>query len=393
MKKLSEKTFIICFLIFIVAVAGLTVLNLNETASFIENRTLAEVPEYTREALFTGDYFSEWETFFTDHAAARNTLIKLNAWTELKLLHLPVVNDIVVTDDCLLTFNKFGRWDTQYLDDGSKKMSDDLQSLSKYIAERGGSFFYVGVPTQISFFSDKYPNYLESASWIFDKTYSIFGKDLSDKNVNYVDMDKKFRDLNYPEKMYAATDHHYSYFGAYETYRQTMEQINEKTGKNLKIYTLEDYTLSELPNRFIGSRERKLYGLSGVEDKFTIGNMKDPIKFTRIDNGTLTNAPICAMPKTASEPVTYEIYMGGDVAETIINTDRPELPNVLIYGDSFTNAIETFMYASFNEMRSLDFRHYTAKSLREYIDEYRPDIVICVRDSNNYLTDTGNGQT
>ena len=28
--------------------------------------------------------------------------------------------------------------------------------------------------------------------------------------------------------------------------------------------------------------------------------------------------------------------MGGDIAETVIQTDRPELPNALIFGDSFT---------------------------------------------------------
>ena len=99
------------------------------------------------------------------------------------------------------------------------------------------------------------------------------------------------------------------------------------------------------------------------------------------------------LPQTDTELVAYEIYMGGDIAETIIKTDRPELPNALIYGDSFTNAAETILYSSFNETRSLDLRHYSAKTLREYIDEYKPNVVICIRDDSCFFNMDGNGQT
>ena len=89
--------------------------------------------------------------------------------------------------------------------------------------------------------------------------------------------------------------------------------------------------------------------------------------------------------------ITYEMYMGGDIAETVISTGREDLPNILIFGDSFTNAVETFMYTGFNEMRSIDLRHYTQMGIKEYIDLYKPDIVVCIRDDTSYLLETGNG--
>ena len=88
--------------------------------------------------------------------------------------------------------------------------------------------------------------------------------------------------------------------------------------------------------------------------------------------------------------MTYNLYMGGDHGETIIRTDRPELPSALVFGDSFTNALETVLYASFNETRSLDLRHYTERSLREYIEDYRPDVVICVRNNTFFYVNDGN---
>ena len=42
-------------------------------------------------------------------------------------------------------------------------------------------------------------------------------------------------------------------------------------------------------------------------------------------------------------------------------------------------------------MRSLDLRYYTEKTLSEYIREYRPDVVLCIRDDLNYLSTEGNG--
>ena len=92
-----------------------------------------------------------------------------------------------------------------------------------------------------------------------------------------------------------------------------------------------------------------------------------------------------------SLPTTYNLYMGGDFAETVLETNRPELPNVLIFGDSFTNALETLLYASFNETRILDLRHYQDMSLRDYITEHQPDVVLCIQNDTFYYTASGNG--
>ena len=90
-------------------------------------------------------------------------------------------------------------------------------------------------------------------------------------------------------------------------------------------------------------------------------------------------------------PTTYNLYMGGDFGETILETNRPELPDVLIFGDSFTNPLETLFYTGFDETRSLDLR-YNDVSLLDYVAEHRPDVVLCVRDDTSYLSAEGNGR-
>ena len=112
--------------------------------------------------------------------------------------------------------------------------------------------------------------------------------------------------------------------------------------------------------------------------------------FTRYDNGKPSDRPLFVLPEADYLPATYNLYMGGDFAETVLETDRPELPNALIFGDSFTNALETLLYASFNETRVLDLRHYDGMSLREYVETHRPDVVLCIQNDTFYYLGGGN---
>ena len=135
----------------------------------------------------------------------------------------------------------------------------------------------------------------------------------------------------------------------------------------------------------------QVFGLRGSDEKLLTASFAEDIPFTRFDNGAAAEATVYALPDSDAEPLTYGLYMGGDIAETVIRTDRPELPNALIFGDSFTNPVECLAYYSFNELRSVDLRHYTVQSLSDYIAAYQPDVVLCVRDYQSLLLREFNG--
>lgn len=85
------------------------------------------------------------------------------------------------------------------------------------------------------------------------------------------------------------------------------------------------------------------------------------------------------------------LIWGGDIAETVIDTGRDELPSLLIYGDSFTNPVEGLMYYSFDEMRTVDLRHYKDMTLADDIALYQPDVVVGIRDYESLLFTDYNG--
>ena len=167
------------------------------------------------------------------------------------------------------------------------------------------------------------------------------------------------------------------------SYRAIVERL-QADGLAIPLLEEEDWEYTTLPNPFLGSRNRKLYALWETHDRLTYAVPREEIPFTRMDNGQEVEPTVLRLPEKDTAPVEYLVYMGGDKGETILRTDRPELPKVLIFGDSFTNALETLLYPSFDEMRSLDLRHYNAKTLWEYIEEYQPDIVLDIRDDSSW---------
>lgn len=392
LQNIANLFFTLCFLGFIGFGMIVTVIRPKETQSYFENRALASIPILNGDSVLDGSWFSGWETYLKDHAAGRNTLIKTGTYIDLFVLHRPVVNDIVVTDKALLSFNNYETVDAANIAAQSTKSVENLAALDKIVETNGGVFYYVTVSGQLAYDHSVYPSYLNNRAEYFTTALGCFKADMADRQLKLIDMGEVFETMGHPDSMYAATDHHYTFDGAMITYQTIMETINADNHLSLPVLSAENITIKELENPFLGSRMRKVFNLLETDDKLKIGLLNQAIPFTRTDNGSPSEPFVYSLPQNTWDTVSYTVYMGGDVAETVMSTDRPALPNVLIIGDSYTNAVECLLYTGFNEMRSLDLRFYTDKTLAAYIEDYRPDIVILLRDYSVLLSVDGNSK-
>lgn len=372
------KTALFCGVLALIPVAS--VLQPRESTSYYENRSLAAFPVLTRASLMDGSYFSGVEDFISDHLAFRVPLLRLNVRKELALRD-PVISDTVVAGDTLLPYH--GKPLPDYDHTAMQTELDALAKVSAACESIGARFVYLAMPEQSNALRYKYPAYLTPNAYASDAIREDFLAGLDERGIDCLHMGDYL--CTDPEKYYSKTDHHYNFCGAYETYLHTMEHLNE-LGINAPITTdVTIYPIEDTP--FLGSRARKLLGEYQSEDKlygFTLGT---PVPFTREDNGQ----PVESTVVNESFRNVYNYYMGGDIAETVIKTSRPELPRVLVVGDSFTNALESILYTSFDEMRSLDYRHYTGENILDYIADYQPDVVLYVRDDLSYIVTEGNG--
>ena len=392
MKRICEWAMALLFSGTLLVLMAATVLLPKERYSYYENRNLSAFPEISAETVLSGQAFGDLETLFCDYAAWRTPALKAVTWADLNLFHRPVVNDIVVTDDALLE-QLYTMPDTA--DDIARKAADvtaDNAALRDQIEAYGGHYCYIAVPCQYAYYEDEYPSYLENRSAYTAAELAALNSAMDAQGITHVDMGPVFDSLGHLPAFSSKVDNHYGLLGAYETYRAAVQALNDAYGLALSFPEEgTDVTFSALPNPYMGSRTRKLLGLRGDDEKLLTAAFREDIPFTRLDNWQEVASAVYALPATEDEALTYGLYMGGDIAETCIRTDRSSLPTALIFGDSFTNAVESLAYYSFDEMRSVDLRHYKTQSISDYIAAYQPDVVICIRDYEALLSRSDNG--
>ncbi len=392
MKKVADCIFVALFAAFLVGIFLLTTQRRDMTYSHNENRNLAGKPELTAKTLWDGTYFDQWDKFWLDRAAGRSTALKLDTYWQWKVLKRPVVHDIVMTDEVLLPYWKDDFFEPhEPIDQRVDEVADELAALDQHIRDNGGRFYYVGMPSQTTYFKDQYPEFLYNRDAMLTQIRAAMKQALADRDINFLEMAEAFEQVGNPKQFYWKSDHHANLDGGLFVYRHIMDRINADTGWDLKVLEEDDLVRVTLEEPFSGSRNRQLYYVVPTDDKVTYAELKEPIPFERY-NRDQKSWPIVNVLPEEGEMASYSVFMGGDMPETSIRTNRPELPKLLIFGDSYSNVLETLLYPSFDEMRTLDFRYYDDKTLWEYIEEYQPDIVIDVRDDSQYLADSPNSR-
>lgn len=358
---------------------------------FYENRNVNAILPISKENFLDGSYFESIEKYFCDVIAGRDEMIKFHTVLDMDVLQKPAVKGVVFSNDILLADMGYNNKDLNEIQLSSEKMALSLKKLDAEIKNNGGKFYYIGLPEQYSYFRNEYPEYIFNNSAVLEKTEESFFSELQKNNISFIDMNEEYKLKGKSKDFYSLVDHHFTYYGAFEAYDSIMNRINSDLELSLEILPKDDINFQTIPNEYIGSRSRKLLGAYHSDEKAVIGYPKINIPFVRKDNGKIVESNMFSVPGNNYDRITYLIYMGGDIAETVITTDRNELPNLLIFGDSFTNPIETLIYTGFNETRSIDLRKYDQKSIIQYVNEYKPDVVLCIRDDTSYLDFEGNG--
>ncbi len=356
---------------------------------FYENRSAAPLPKADFASLWDGAYMTDLDEYLSDQYIARTRLIKAQTFLDL-LLQRPVVNDIVVGEDLLLPFHGYSYYGAQDFTTEAAEAAGELARLEEVVEANGGELFYLCIPEQSSYFRDEYPENMDNHAETLDAMSAAFTGAMASAGLRLIDAGEVYAAEGSPRDYYLNTDHHYSCRGMLSAYTALMNAVNSATGLGLRVYSEADLTLETLENPVLGSLDRKLFGLYGTQERLVLPHLNESIPFTRTDNGESVAAELFDIPADG-ELAAYGVYMGGDVGETVIDTDRPELPSLLLWGDSYSNAMETLLWASFDEARYLDYRYFYGAGLSEYIERYKPDVVVCIRDDLSILNSDGNG--
>ena len=205
-KKASNLVFLLLLAAVFVSVPILTVLG-HGKISYYEQRMLAPFPALSWESVMDGSYFSALEAFLSDHFGGRDQLLKADTALRMKL-GKPVVNDLVVNTDPLLNYHGYLHWGTDYMAASAAVRAEAYQSLQEYAASFGGTFCFLALPYQATYFAGDYPSYLDDRLWNTNAMRDCLREAMTAAGVPYIDMYEEYRREDFPREYYFESDHH-----------------------------------------------------------------------------------------------------------------------------------------------------------------------------------------
>ena len=154
------------------------------------------------------------------------------------------------------------------------------------------------------------------------------------------------------KELFYKTDHHWNYKGSYNAYLQILKMI--KPTENA-VEPLETIKISD---NFSGSKASS----AGVKDiyiePFYVYRFELPTHDTYISKNKKEYGYNNIEFIQNDNEISYGKFYGGDEGEVIFDYNNPQAENILIFGESYDNAIIELLAAHFNKTYCVDLRAY-----------------------------------
>ena len=327
----------------------------NQTNS--EKRGLSPFPTLVdANGAFNIDFLSDFGDYFEDHFAFRNELIATNNALNRSLLASASDSIIVGNDGWLFysgTLNDYQR-KNQLSERALQNIAHNLSFTQKYCEEKDSKFTFVCPPNKNELYSEKMPYYIVKgegeSNWERLKPY------LEEYGVNYVDVYDLLSNSN--KTLYLKTDSHWNSKGAM-TCANAISPTLSGTVPSTPLVTNCNLTgdLEKLINPLNPSTEEDVY----------VKNVNDNEGFTGF---------------------TWRFASGASVEDSSVVTKSNETTasgNLLMYRDSFGNALMPFMATAFE---GATFSKLVPYNLL-LVDDETPSLVVVERAQRhlNYLAE------
>ena len=357
MKKISQ---IVTAALFFVFVAGFGLLHLllpDRNFSPTENRTLAELPVFSWEALVDGSYTADLEEYLADQFPLRDDWMGLKAKYEY-LLGKREFHDVFLAGDVLIS----DITDTSRADQNLGYIQNLLEKTDKPV--------YLGlIPTAAEIWKGQLPY---DAPTFDQLSYLEQAKNLG---AIWVDMAGVLSEHS-DEQIYYRTDHHWTSLGAYYGYAAFLEAAG------LEIPELgEGVTVSDT---FCGT----LYSTSGVHwlEPDTIEHYVSG-EGVSVENGLTGEIGGLYVESKLEEKDKYSHFLGGNNPLYIVRNPNATIDKkLLVVRDSYSDSLAPFLSQTYSEIHLIDLRYYRT-SVAAYAEMAGMDEIFICYSVENFVKD------
>lgn len=371
--KIGKYIPAVVFLIFIYGMALWFLFSPKTDYSSSEKRYLQKFPDANVEKVLSGEFGSEFETFFADRFPQRNTWVGLNAYTTLAegnngasgvynckngyLINKPVSaeNNLDKNVGAVVDFAKT-------IDAPTTVM---LVPSTGYIADDV-------LPT----FHDKYND---------DEDISKISSTLSKDKIGFVDLRERFKsEYKNGSQLYYKTDHHWTTKGAYTGYQELC--------KALGITPIDDSTLKKdsYPDFYGTTYSSSGFWLTPPDNIEIWSNPKNSDKNISVkitEGANVKTSGSMYFTDHLKEDDKYPVFIDGNHALTEITNTNAKNGTILLIKDSFSHSLAPFLAENYSKVVLVDLRYYK-ESVSQLVSTYNPEQVVVLYGIDNLATDT-----
>lgn len=352
-KKWQSYMTVIIFCLLIFGFAAVTIVKPPSEFSETENRVLTRRPELKAEAIFDGDFQTNYEEYLADQFVWRNQWIGLKTLVERTLLKRES-KDIYFAEDGYLIEKHTGSFTTQM---ASRNITALTEFVQRYKEQFGtGHVTVLIAPNAVEILQDKLPPFAPASgeSGYLEQIAQSLPEDVWFDAASVL---RKHMD----EELYYRTDHHWRTLAAFYVYREWAK----RQGYSIPEFT--DYEVQTVTDCFEGTVQSKL-GIPSAGDSIELFFPIQESSCTVYKESTGKTENSLYDFEALNTKDKYAVYFGGNEPFMKIRTEAENGVKILVIKDSYANCFIPFMLGEFEEIDVLDLR-YTNQSLSERIAE------------------------
>lgn len=317
--------------------------------SEVENRPLAQRPSLTAQAVLSGKFMADYETYTIDQFPGRDYWVAAKAWSE-RLIGKQENNGVYFCDGSTLI--------TRFDEPDQKRLESNLNYINTF-AQKSTAPVTVGlIPTAAKIWADKLP----AGAPNYDQAL-VISQAQQGLTVPVQDFTAALAPHS-GEDIFYRTDHHWTSLGAYYAYAALGPTLGYEP------LPLESYTKTTVSTEFYGT----VFSSSGVRwvepdemDVYVPEEGITVVSHTYDAAGNPVTEPRQLYDESyLSKKDKYSMFLGGQQALGVVTTPNADKPKLLLIRDSYSDSLVSFLTPHFSEIHLIDLRYYKL-STAQYI--------------------------
>lgn len=367
-KSIFKYVLLIFAMIIVIADACLIIMH-NKTFSEAENRMLQQVPMPTLDNIMSGKFMTQADSFVADQFPLRDQWIQIKLGTD-RLLGRQTSNGVYLGKNGYLIEDAVTPSEPSY--------SKNLAAIS----------LFANTYSDLNIVMSIVPNAVSVCNQLMPKNAPVHNQEEDIAHIKKITgVSLKFADLSdalkahKEEYIYYKSDHHWTSLGAKYAFKKLAGALRIEQSDFIK-----DYDIVTVTDDFTGTMASNSGDFS-VKDSIDIyipkiEDFQYVVEYVDLQKKSATIFNSSALEQKNK----YEVFLGGNHPQINIKTTTLNNRNLLVFKDSYANALLQFLLPYYQSITIIDPRYYS-DDCRKLIQEGDITDILFLYNMNTFAED------